>query len=95
MAIEGIFYVHAHVSNLVRAKRFYGETSGWRLETDEPVVAGFWWFGTGYFVAIQDERAANDRRFAGGQCDPGASAISASPTPTATCGSTDSHAPEC
>lgn len=63
MAIEGIFYVHAHVSDLARAKRFYGETLGWKLHTDEPGARG-------------------------------ASATSASPIPTATCGSTGRQAPE-
>ena len=65
MAIEGLFYVHAHVASLERAKRFYGETLGWKLETDEPVVAGFW-FGTGYLVAQVDQRAASERSYAGG-----------------------------
>ena len=50
MAIQGIFYVYAAVSDLQRAKRFYGETLGWRLETDTPEVGGFW-FGSGYLVA--------------------------------------------
>jgi catechol 2,3-dioxygenase-like lactoylglutathione lyase family enzyme len=40
MAIEGIFYVHAKVTDLQRAKQFYGETLGWKLHTDEPYVAG-------------------------------------------------------
>jgi catechol 2,3-dioxygenase-like lactoylglutathione lyase family enzyme len=65
MAIEGIFYVHARVSDLARAKHFYGETLGWKLHTDEPVVAGFW-FGSGYLVALQDDRSAGERRYAGG-----------------------------
>ena len=65
MAIEGIFYVHAYVSDLGRAKRFYGETLGWKLNTDEAAVAGFW-FGTGYLVAQLDQRAASERGRAGG-----------------------------
>ena len=65
MAIEGIFYVKAHVSDLARAKKFYGETLGWKLETDESRVAGFW-FGTGYLVAELDFRPASERRYAGG-----------------------------
>jgi catechol 2,3-dioxygenase-like lactoylglutathione lyase family enzyme len=65
MALQGIFYVHALVSDLARAKRFYGETLGWKLETDQPPVAGFW-FGTGYLVAQQDARPARDRRYPGG-----------------------------
>jgi catechol 2,3-dioxygenase-like lactoylglutathione lyase family enzyme len=50
MAIQGLFYVCAAVSDLARAKRFYGDTLGWRLETDTDEVAGFW-FGSGYLVA--------------------------------------------
>jgi catechol 2,3-dioxygenase-like lactoylglutathione lyase family enzyme len=65
VAIECIFYVRAHVSDLVRAKRFYGETLGWKLETDEPFVVGLW-FGGGYLVATLDERPAGERRYAGG-----------------------------
>lgn len=57
MAIEGIFYVRIGVADLPRAKRFYGDTLGWRLETDEPYVAGFW-FGSGYLVAALEPDAA-------------------------------------
>ena len=35
MAIEGIFYIYAQVTDLQRAKQFYGETLGWKLHTDE------------------------------------------------------------
>ncbi|MBM4383048.1 MAG: VOC family protein [Deltaproteobacteria bacterium] len=49
MAIQGVFYVYAAVSDLARAKKFYGETLGFRLNTDEPYVGGFW-FGSGYLV---------------------------------------------
>jgi catechol 2,3-dioxygenase-like lactoylglutathione lyase family enzyme len=55
MAIDGIFYVSAQVADLARTKAFYGETLGWRLNTDEPGVAGFW-FGSGYLVAVQSEQ---------------------------------------
>jgi catechol 2,3-dioxygenase-like lactoylglutathione lyase family enzyme len=34
MAIEGIFYVYAKVSDLEQAKRFYRDTLGWKLQTD-------------------------------------------------------------
>ena len=61
MAIQGIFYVTAQVADLARAKAFYGDRLGWRLETDEPGVAGFW-FGSGYLVAVQ----ASSARGAGG-----------------------------
>ena len=57
MTIEGIFYVYAKVADLERAKKFYGETLGWKLHTDEPGVAGFW-FGTGYLVAVLEARGA-------------------------------------
>ena len=56
MAIEGIFYVHARVADLAHAKAFYGGKLGWRLDTDEPAVAGFW-FGSGYLVAVLDTNA--------------------------------------
>jgi len=49
VAIQGVFYVYAAVSDVVRAKKFYGETLGFRLNTDEPHAGGFW-FGTGYLV---------------------------------------------
>jgi catechol 2,3-dioxygenase-like lactoylglutathione lyase family enzyme len=61
MAIQGIYYVHAYVSDLARAKQFYGETLGWKQETDRPGVAGFR-FGSGYLVLIEDARAASERR---------------------------------
>lgn len=41
MAIKGIFYVFAEVSDLARSKKFYGGTLGWQLNTDEKDVAGF------------------------------------------------------
>lgn len=65
MAIEGIFYVYAKVSDLARAKRFYGETLGWNLHTDEPHVAGFW-FGSGYLVAGLDSGGAPSAERTGG-----------------------------
>ena len=52
MAIQGIFYVYASVSDIARSKKFYGETLGWKLETDTPEVGGFR-FGQGYLVAQQ------------------------------------------
>lgn len=65
MAVNGLFYVYALVADLGRAKRFYAETLGWALDTDEPGVAGFW-FGTGYLLVTQDTRAPSDRIYAGG-----------------------------
>ena len=49
MAVKGIFYVFAQVSDLARSKKFYGETLGWKLNTDEQDVAGFA-FGGAYLV---------------------------------------------
>jgi catechol 2,3-dioxygenase-like lactoylglutathione lyase family enzyme len=49
MAVKGMFYVFAEVSDLARSKKFYGETLGWNLNTDEKEVAGFA-FGNAYLV---------------------------------------------
>jgi catechol 2,3-dioxygenase-like lactoylglutathione lyase family enzyme len=49
MAVKGMFYVFAEVSDLARSKKFYGETLGWKLNTDEKEVAGFA-FGNAYLV---------------------------------------------
>ena len=65
MAAKGIFYVFAFVSDLARSKRFYGETLGWTLGTDEQDVAGFA-FGSGYLVVHADDRRGEARRYAGG-----------------------------
>ena len=65
MATKGIFYVFAYVSDLARAKKFYGETLGWKLGTEEGDVVGFA-FGTGYLVIHADDRRADARRYAGG-----------------------------
>jgi catechol 2,3-dioxygenase-like lactoylglutathione lyase family enzyme len=65
MAFQGIIYVHIHVSDIVRTKRFYGETLGWKLETDMPEVGGFW-FGTGYLVAGIEQRPESERIYNGG-----------------------------
>lgn len=65
MAAEGIFYVSILVSDFERSKRFYEETLGWELGTDEKVVAGFH-FGTGYLVVHKDHRDQEVRRYAGG-----------------------------
>src|ERR1044071_7066370 len=53
MAIKGVFYVFALVSDLARSKKFYGETLGWKLGTEEENVAGFS-FGSGYLVIHAD-----------------------------------------
>jgi catechol 2,3-dioxygenase-like lactoylglutathione lyase family enzyme len=62
---KGIFYVFAHASDLARSKKFYGETLGWKLGTDELDVAGFS-FGSGYLVLHTDDRSRDARRYAGG-----------------------------
>ena len=65
MTATGIFYVFAYVSDLARSKRFYGETLGWKLGTDEPEVAGFS-FGSSYLVVHTDDRQPEARRYGGG-----------------------------
>ena len=65
MSAKGIFYIEALVSDLDRSKTFYGETLGWKLNTDLPEVAGFF-FGTGYLVILTDVRPPSSRRYAGG-----------------------------
>jgi len=62
MAVKGIFYVFALVSDLERSKTFYGETLGWTLGTSEENVAGFA-FGSGYLVIHADKEST---RKAGG-----------------------------
>jgi catechol 2,3-dioxygenase-like lactoylglutathione lyase family enzyme len=65
MAIKGIFYVLAYVSDLDRSKRFYRDQLGWELGTDEYGVAGFS-FGSGYVVLHEENRPAGARPYAGG-----------------------------
>jgi catechol 2,3-dioxygenase-like lactoylglutathione lyase family enzyme len=65
MTAKGIFYVFAYASDLARSRKFYGETLGWQLGTDEEGVAGFA-FGSGYLVLHADDRPLDARRYAGG-----------------------------
>jgi catechol 2,3-dioxygenase-like lactoylglutathione lyase family enzyme len=65
MTAKGIFYVVAQVSDLQRSKRFYVETLGWKLNTEESDVAGIS-FGQGYLVLHADDRSSEFRRYAGG-----------------------------
>jgi predicted enzyme related to lactoylglutathione lyase len=65
MAIDGLFYVYAAVADLTRTKQFYGDTLGWKLHTDEPGVAGFW-FGSGYLVVGLQADAATPPPRGGG-----------------------------
>jgi catechol 2,3-dioxygenase-like lactoylglutathione lyase family enzyme len=65
MAPKGIHYLLAFVSDMPRSKKFYGETLGWKLGTEEGNVAGFS-FGTGYLVLHADNRSPADRRYGGG-----------------------------
>ena len=65
MTAKGVFYVFAYVSDLDRSKKFYRETLGWKLGTDEANVAGFA-FGAGYLVLHSDDRDARSRTYAGG-----------------------------
>ena len=63
--IKGIFYIEAFVSDFEKSKKFYGESLGWKLNTDLPEVAGFY-FGTGYLVILPDNRPSDLRHYAGG-----------------------------
>ena len=65
MEAKGIFYVFALVSDFERSKKFYRDTLGWKLGTDEEGVAGFS-FGSGYLVIHADDRGDDQRRYAGG-----------------------------
>lgn len=65
MAAKGVFYVFAWVSDLARSKKFYGETLGWKLGTDEKSVAGFA-FGSGYLVLHSEDRKEEARLYRGG-----------------------------
>jgi catechol 2,3-dioxygenase-like lactoylglutathione lyase family enzyme len=65
MAVKGINCVSAHVSDLQRSKRFYGEALCWSIQTDEHDVAGFS-FGEGYLVIHTDDRNEEAQRYAGG-----------------------------
>jgi uncharacterized glyoxalase superfamily protein PhnB len=65
MSTRGIFYVFVYVADFARSKRFYGETLGWTIETNEKVVAGFR-FGDAYLVMHDDDRPADARRYGGG-----------------------------
>lgn len=65
MPATGIFYIESFVSDFQRSKAFYGGTLGWKLNTDLPTVAGFF-FGAGYLVIIADDRPSDSRRYAGG-----------------------------
>jgi catechol 2,3-dioxygenase-like lactoylglutathione lyase family enzyme len=60
VSIQGIFYISLHVSDLARSKQFFAGKLGWKLETDEPTVAGLR-FGDGYVVLIADTGAAPAR----------------------------------
>jgi catechol 2,3-dioxygenase-like lactoylglutathione lyase family enzyme len=65
MAAKGIYYVFAFVSDLERSRKFYGETLGWKLGTNEKEVAGFS-FGSGYFIIGFDNRSPEARHYGGG-----------------------------
>src|SRR6185436_12887109 len=64
MATTGVFYVFALVSDMARSKKFYGETLGWKLGTEEGNVAGFS-FGNGYLVVHADNESGAVRRGGG------------------------------
>ncbi len=62
---KGVFYLFLYVRDLERSKRFYGETLGWTIGTNERDVAGFA-FGTGYLVIHADTRPEAERSYGGG-----------------------------
>ena len=65
MVPQGLYYLLAFVSDMQRSKKFYGDTLGWKLGTEEGNVAGFS-FGTGYLVLHADNRPAAERRCGSG-----------------------------
>jgi catechol 2,3-dioxygenase-like lactoylglutathione lyase family enzyme len=65
MSVQGLFYVFIYVSDLARAKKFYGDTLGWKLGTDEKDVAGFA-FGNAYLVIHADSRKESKGVYGGG-----------------------------
>ena len=65
MAITGIFYVFIYVSDFERSKRFYGDTLGWKIGTDEDGVAGFA-FGDAYLIIHRESRPEGERQYGGG-----------------------------
>lgn len=65
MSIQGIFYVFIYVSDFERSKKFYGETLGFKIGTDEADVAGFA-FGDAYLVIHRDTRPADKIAYGGG-----------------------------
>ena len=65
MAVKGLFYTFIYVSDLERSKKFYGETLGWQLGTNEKDVAGFA-FGDAYLVIHADNRPEGERQYGGG-----------------------------
>ena len=65
MNVKGINCLSIFVFDMKRSKRFYAETLGWTLVTDEPGVAGLA-FGDSYLVIHSDDRGNPDHRTAGG-----------------------------
>jgi catechol 2,3-dioxygenase-like lactoylglutathione lyase family enzyme len=65
MSVQGLFYVFIYVSDLARSKKFYGETLGWKLGTNEKDVAGFA-FGNAYLVIHDDSRKEGKGKYGGG-----------------------------
>lgn len=65
MAVTGAFYTFIYVSDFERSKKFYGETLGWKLGTDEADVAGFH-FGDAYLIVHRDTRPEGERQYGGG-----------------------------
>ena len=65
MTVQGMFYAFIYVSDLDRSKKFYLDTLGWKLGTDEKEVAGFS-FGDAYLIAHADTREKGKGEYGGG-----------------------------
>lgn len=65
MTTKGLFYVFLYVSDLARSRKFYGETLGWKLGTNEKDVAGFA-FGSAYLIIHTDNRTEGKGQYGGG-----------------------------
>ncbi|MBK9973595.1 MAG: VOC family protein [Planctomycetes bacterium] len=65
MSVKGLFYVFIYVSDLERSRKFYGETLGWKLGTNEKEVSGFA-FGDAYLIIHADTRTEGKGKYGGG-----------------------------
>ena len=65
MSVTGLFYSFIYVSDFERSKKFYRDTLGWKLGTDEVDVAGFH-FGDAYLIVHRETRPEAERKYGGG-----------------------------